>query len=299
MCNIHNLINYLQIEPLKIPEEYFKVYSKSNIQHTIRALFTGYEPILNLVDYEDKYDNLFQAHKETACYFLDSYVSQNIINDSFFEKYKKYIDKVSYSITSLDKLSPSIISLFIRHEHYNKDPELLFRLLCFLLNSNMSTEFESVFTKYSDLLEKNTTKSLCEYALLLGRILPLSLILEKGIYSNPFKLKHMTFYIMYTNYSKHFQSVNYDICFLLVENKGFNFKYKHFSHWIYYSKKNLLGFIYPTIEFLLSKLFKEKPTVNEIISKFSLYVKSKDLMKIILNNYNHNELLTRLQYSTY
>jgi hypothetical protein len=299
MCTIHNLINYLQIEPSKITEEYFNVYSKTSINYTIRSLFTGYDPVLNLRDYEDKYDNLFKTHRETASYFLDAYVSQNIINDAFFEKYKQYIDKVSYAITSLDKLSPFIISIFIRHEHYKKQPDLLFRLLCFLLNTNMTTEFESVFTKYSHLLENNTTKSLCEYALLLGRILPLSLILEKGIDSNPFKLKHMTFYVMHTNYSKHFQSVNYDICFLLVENKGFNFKYKHFSNWIHYSKKNLLGFVYPTIEFLLSKLFKEKPTVNEIISKFSLYVKSKDLMKIILNNYNHKELLSRLHYSTY
>jgi hypothetical protein len=299
MCTIHDLINYLHIEPSKIPEEYINVYSKTSIQYTIRALFTGYEPILNLTDYEDKYNILFQHYKETASYFLDAYVSQKIINDAFFEKYKKYIDKVSYAISSLDNLSPFIISIFIRHEYYNKHPDLLFRLLCFLLSSNMSTEFENVFVKYSHLLEKNTIKSLCEYALLLGRILPLSIILEKGINSNPFKLRHMTFYIMHTNYSKHFQSVNYDICFLLVENKGFKFKYKHFNHWIHYSKKNLLGFLYPTIEFLLSKLFKEKPTVNELISKFSLYVKSKDLMSIILNNYSHKELLSRLQYSTY
>jgi hypothetical protein len=299
MCTIHDLINYLEIEHSKIPEEYMNVYSKTSIQYTIRALFTGYDPILNLTDYEDSYDILFQNYKETASYFLDAYVSQKIINDVFFEKYKKYIDKVSYAISSLDNLSPFIISIFIRHEHYNKHPDLLFRLLCFLLSSNMSTEFESVFVKYSHLLEKNTIKSLCEYALLLGRLLQLRLILEKGVDSNPFKLKHMTFYIMHNNYSKHFQSVNYDICFLLLENKGFKFKYKHFSHWIHYSKKNLLGFLYPTIDFLLLKLFKEKPSVNELISKFSLYVKSKDLMGIILNNYNHKELLSRLQNSTY
>jgi hypothetical protein len=300
MCSIQDLINYLEIDSSKIPEEYLNVYSKTSIQYTIRALFTGYEPILNLSDYEDKYDILFKVYSETAVYFLESYVYQGKLNDLFFEKYKKYIDKIYYQISSLNTLKQNTISTFVRYEYYHKQPDILFRFLCFLISKNMCNEFESVFTKYSYSLSKKTINSLCEYSLLLGRIYALRVILEYEIVSsNPFKLKHMNFYIENNNFSKLFQQINYEICFSLVESRGYKFKTKYINNWIHYSKKNMIGFLYPTVEFLLSKLFKERPSVNELIDKFSLYVKSKDLMNIILNNYDCKELLSRLRASRY
>lgn len=279
------IIEHFEIDKEKLDICYFRDYSNSNIRYIIRVLFTGFSPLFDILKYEEYLPSLFEKYDESSMCVLDTYIDRKILSQSFFDKYNKYFYLINTSFIKYEKLDKEIVKLLINNGYYNKDEYSIIKLSIIMISRNIQDVFDTILSSSSNLTHK-TMSILLEYSLIFGRVSVVSRLLEYDIYHNPFKLSNINnSYIEIYEYNKTFQSINYEICFSMIENKGFNFKKKYMHSWFNICRQNRGGYSFPTMGFILNYIFKVKPTIKSFVNTMEKYVGNKKCLMYLVNYY--------------